>query len=386
MLSLCGIADTYTQGLDHNLMLYVRPSDNRVLAFPWDMDHTFYWEVSAPLWGDRNLRRIITRPPFMRMYYRHLEDIIRTTFTSAYMARWVTHYGAISGYDLEELTDHIDRRRDFVLSRLPDDVPFEITTGGGKDFAVEAETSVIEGTAPYPVAEIRCNGDPVDTTWSTSTRWRVEVSLASGPNELSFGGFDPAGNAVGTARITVTSTLDYHPPRIFMLTPVEGPSTGGTEVQLFGENFDPAARVRFGDVEAAEVEHRAAVQVIAVTPPGTGQVPVEIENPDGLVGTAPVAFAYVAAGTPFMRADANADGSANIADPVHILRYLFLSGDLVCRDAADVNDDGKLRMDDSVGLLMYLFVDGPPPPGPFRVCGADPTPDALDCTFYPLCP
>ena len=49
--SLVGVADVYNMGLAHNLDLYVRPSDQKVLAFPWDVDHGFYYSPSAPLLG-----------------------------------------------------------------------------------------------------------------------------------------------------------------------------------------------------------------------------------------------------------------------------------------------------------------------------------------------
>ncbi|MEM7385495.1 MAG: lamin tail domain-containing protein, partial [Verrucomicrobiota bacterium] len=45
--SLIGVADTYNMGLAHNLVLYTRPSDGRVLAFPWDLDHGFYYTPTA---------------------------------------------------------------------------------------------------------------------------------------------------------------------------------------------------------------------------------------------------------------------------------------------------------------------------------------------------
>ena len=49
--SLTGGADTYNMGLAHNLELYVRPEDQKVLAFPWDVDHGFFYAPTAPLLG-----------------------------------------------------------------------------------------------------------------------------------------------------------------------------------------------------------------------------------------------------------------------------------------------------------------------------------------------
>ena len=38
----------------------------------------------------------------------------------------------------------------------------------------------------------------------------------------------------------------------------------------------------------------------------------------------------------------------NIADPIHVLGYLFRAGAASCLDAADVNDDGVLDVSDGV--------------------------------------
>ena len=41
VVSLAGIGDNYASGSQHNGIFYVRPSDNRLLFLPWDMDFSF---------------------------------------------------------------------------------------------------------------------------------------------------------------------------------------------------------------------------------------------------------------------------------------------------------------------------------------------------------
>ncbi len=83
---------------------------------------------------------------------------------------------------------------------------------------------------------------------------------------------------------------------------------------------------------------------------------------------------------PFLRGDADPNGSLDIADPVAILNYLFLSAtEIACLDAADGNDDGSVDISDPIGLLNFLFVDGTPPAFPHPLAGFDPTPDELEC-------
>ncbi len=93
--------------------------------------------------------------------------------------------------------------------------------------------------------------------------------------------------------------------------------------------------------------------------------------------------------SPFIRGDANGDGSSNLTDSITILGSLFSPGGppLLCRDAADCNDDGGVNLADAIYLLSYLFIPGFPAPPPPTVCGADPTPlDPLGCQSDPSCP
>jgi hypothetical protein len=89
----------------------------------------------------------------------------------------------------------------------------------------------------------------------------------------------------------------------------------------------------------------------------------------------------------FVRGDANADGTVDLADAIAVLGRLF-AGALPppCGDAADANDDGTLDLSDAVTLLMALFGSGRPLPLPADACGPDPTADALPCLSYPPCP
>ena len=114
----------------------------------------------------------------------------------------------------------------------------------------------------------------------------------------------------------------------------------------------------------------------------------------------------------FFRGDANLDGSLDLADAILILSSLDLSVDdigglieegeptqacrdaivdptrIPCLDAADIDDDGRVACSDAIALASFLFRGGPPPRPPSvgnsffygpEDCGADPTPDGLDC-------
>lgn len=385
MYSLCGIGDTYTQGLYHNNMYYVRPEDGRVLVFPWDMDFAFVRSTSEALWGNANLARIIALPAYTRLFYRHLQDIIATTYNRAYMERWTTHYGALCSQDFRPIAGYIATRAAFVASRIPAGIAFEIATNDGEDFSVETASATIEGKGPIDMYGLALNDAPVAPRWRTATRWAVDAPLAPGPNRLVFSALDGRGTPMATDAVTVTSTLDWHPPEVFMFSPLQGPAAGGTKVQIYGDAFQPGMRVRFGGAESPAVTVLAAAIAEAVTPPGTGTVAVEVENPDGLAAVAPAGFAYVGESARFVRGDANADGRIDVADGIGILQFLFASGALGCEDAGDVNDDGALNIGDAISLLSYVFAQGAAPPPPHGACGIDPTPDALGCESFAGC-
>jgi hypothetical protein len=86
---------------------------------------------------------------------------------------------------------------------------------------------------------------------------------------------------------------------------------------------------------------------------------------------------------PFVRGDANDDGSIDITDAIFTLGFLFLGGGAPpCEDAADADDRGTLEITDPVYLLNYLFSGGPEPPPPLETAGLDSTEDTLGCRGF----
>ena len=96
--------------------------------------------------------------------------------------------------------------------------------------------------------------------------------------------------------------------------------------------------------------------------------------------------AFVPRGEPFARGDANADARVDISDAVFLLRHLFGGRpEPACVDAGDADDSGSLDLADAVCLVGHLFSEAGPLPEPSGACGADPTPDQLDCEIYSPC-
>ncbi len=80
------------------------------------------------------------------------------------------------------------------------------------------------------------------------------------------------------------------------------------------------------------------------------------------------------------------DGTIQVTDAIAALGFLFSGGSApTCVKSADVDDDGKVALTDPLNLLNFLFLSAPPPPAPFGTCGADPTPDDLECVEFAPC-
>jgi len=179
LMSLFGIGDAYSQGNPHNLDMYVRPSDNKVLAFPWDWDFVFSQGPTAPLHGGQNIGKILDLPQFEHLYLGQLQHLIETVFNRPYMTRWVEHFGTLLQSNLASVLTSIDNRTRHVNAQLPARVPFRL---GGDEAAGDA-TVLIGDQAPaaalVPSAENQ--GDQLGTSWTLpgfveSAAWKQGVT------------------------------------------------------------------------------------------------------------------------------------------------------------------------------------------------------------------
>ena len=83
-------------------------------------------------------------------------------------------------------------------------------------------------------------------------------------------------------------------PTISSVDPWDGPVTGGTEVNIYGTNFQPNPTVLFGATLAAAVLFKDSGHVAATTPSGSlGPVNVSLKNSDGQEAVLETGFIYV---------------------------------------------------------------------------------------------
>ena len=203
LMSLLGIGDAYSQGNPHNLNIYVRPGDSKVLTFPWDWDFTFNQSASAPLHGNKNIGRILDQPHFEHFLLGHMQHMIQTKFNRTYMDPWTEHFGSMLSENYNQYRSNIQNRGNFVNGQLPANVPFEITQSTALPTSVS-----LTGRGWVNVKEIRLSpsSDPIDVEWTSSTSWAATLPLDPGANELTLMAYDFGGELVGSEDITVAST------------------------------------------------------------------------------------------------------------------------------------------------------------------------------------
>ena len=208
--SLTGAADAYTRGsLHHNIQFYTRPSDNRVLALPWDWDFAFTASTRQSLIGTAgNAGRLMNQPIARRLYHGHLLDLINTTYNNEYLDRWIDHYGQVAKQNLASIKNYVKQRSQFVLDRLPDQIEFEITTNGGNPIETNEAMVEIRGRGWIDVRQIQVDlrEDPIELRWLDGSQWEITLPIELGTHQLSLNALNHQGMQTGQDTLTITRT------------------------------------------------------------------------------------------------------------------------------------------------------------------------------------
>ncbi len=208
VLTLCGVDDTYSFWLEHNMMMYFRPSDHKAVYLMWDSDFSFARSATSTIVGDKNLGKIVNLPSNLRVLYAHMLDIMSTTYNTTYMASWLTHYGLVAGATYARLP-YIQQRSDYVNSVIAG-------AGGNTPFSVSSTNITITGSnlvtlsgnAPVVVKTITVNGVAWPVTWTSLTAWTLRLPASMATNTLQIAGLDLRGNLVPNTSFNATAVVN----------------------------------------------------------------------------------------------------------------------------------------------------------------------------------
>jgi len=198
LVSLFSVGDMYTFGNNHNFFMYVRPSDGKILYFPWDMDFVFSRGSTGALVGDQNLSKVVNLPGNLRRMYAHMLDIIGVSFNTAYMSYWLDHYDDFApGQSYVPRLTTIAERVTYVrnaINAVGGNAAFNITSG--TQVTTSTNLVTITGTAPVGAYTIKVNAVEYPVTWSSLSSWSLRVPVTGGSNVLVVTAFDVNGNAL----------------------------------------------------------------------------------------------------------------------------------------------------------------------------------------------
>src|SRR5207302_5410085 len=148
-------------------------------------------------------------------------------------------------------------------------------TAGGTVVAISG-TNCTPGT---PTVSFGANAGSVTAFTATSITVTARAG-AQGAVDVTV--TTPAGTSAVTSadRFTYASG-NSGPPSVTGVSPISGPSAGGTSVAISGTNLLNATSVQFGSVNAASFTVSSATSITAVAPAGTTTVDVVVVTPQG---------------------------------------------------------------------------------------------------------
>ncbi len=244
LVTLCGVGDAGS----HNTLLYLRPGDERMLYFPWDMDFAFTQSATSPLVGDwlgkPNLQRIMNRPAHLRLLYANIQDVIASTYNPGYMSYWISHYNSlVPTASYGNVASYLQNRAAFASNKIQSDggnAPFALT--GPATLTTTTNLISLSGTAPVQARTLTVNGVAYPVSWTTLTNWSLRVPVTQASTVLQITVQDLRGNTLTqfSTNVTVQYTGAAGDPGRVVLNEIMAQPTvpGAGYVELYNSSPD----------------------------------------------------------------------------------------------------------------------------------------------------
>jgi|MDSW01.3.fsa_nt_gb hypothetical protein len=260
-----------------------------------------------------------------------------------------------------------------------------MTVQGQNHFSLESASTIpgstvdaivrLENQSPVQGFQCAITWDSTLFSFSDTSTDGTDIEQILSPNSIEF--FTYTNNAeivLGTGWAACAAIFDFSPP--FTGQTLE-PSSGNSIVKF--KLLSVADNALVGSCSAIELVN------------GFGQPPINnILTINGISDLPDLSHGEVCFtdSVPFIRGDANSDGTENLADAIFLISYFFSDGALPdCNSSADANTDLKVDIGDAIFLINYQFVNGTAPASPYPSCGGDPLGSGgLGCSNYNSCP
>ena len=240
-----GCQDNFSIDRMHNAYFYRRPSDDRFLYFPHDMDqfHTTPTLVSS----NPYLQKIVAADAgWERLYYQHMRNILETSWNPSYMQRWTSECATLVPSAASQWSSHLSHITNChnslssqLAGRTAPAYPFTVTGG---DQTVPGDQATVTGRGWLDVYEVRLAGtdEPLELSWTASGSgssrvfsWSATVPVDPGANTLTLLAHDYQGTRVGSQTVEITSTATGNPLHDHLrITEVMADPVGGSDYEF----------------------------------------------------------------------------------------------------------------------------------------------------------
>ena len=168
-------------------------------------------------------------------------------------------------------------------------------------------TITLTGTNFVSGATVRVGGvAATNVAWVGGTRVTARTPAGTaGAKDVRI--TNPNGSYANRAGAFTYTTTATGAPTAAGVSPLTGPTSGGTLITVTGTNFVSGATIRIGGVAATGVTFVSSTRLTARTPARpVGGYPVQVVNPNGQSANTPRGFTYVSSGASAVETTASA--------------------------------------------------------------------------------
>lgn len=215
--------DAYGHEIGKNMYAY-QPTQGKWQLFMFDLDWLMLAAATSGrtastanlfLADDPTITRMYAYPPFVRAYWRAVQDAVNGPLLAAncnpvmdakYQSLIANGIAWCDGQALgnpSPVKQWFVDRRNFLVNQLAT-VAANFAVGSSTNFTATTNLVTLTGTAPISVTTIMVNGQAWQVTWTSVTNWTLKLAAGTGTNQVNITGYDANGNLVGNTSNVVT--------------------------------------------------------------------------------------------------------------------------------------------------------------------------------------